>query len=754
MKKLLFAFLIAILIPFSAYAQVIGPGSGMIGGIPHTFSWDVDIGSTSAGKNLNVNATLGTEKITWTALGWDEGGVEWTVAGTPIVITHATGNTTALTSTLASAIVAGVTYKIVITYTQVAGTCIYTLGGVTGSSIATSATSTSITDYITAATTGQMIITPLTTSNIVISSISIKALTDATGDLTVDGNLTVRSPVTFNSPVFSIPGGEIKWLLGGVTIGKLRNGNTSPYDTVAWGINALEVNTGDFNTAIGAGVLSKNTSGHHNTGVGDSALLLNTTGHLNTAMGESALFTNVDGGTNTAMGVNTLFYNTTGGDENSAIGAYALYKNTTGSQNIAIGVYAGHNAGVDLQTNSNSVFVGYQANTSVNALTNVIVIGSTAQATKSNQVILGNASITETLLRGNIGIGTTTPVGKQHTVLSATTPALFGGDLIKNVTGVTISNATPSHLSKDTDIDTNIAAGDMVIVQSGTNATTGIYTVTAVADNDITIDRNAVTGACTNAVVDFVKDVIGFFPTDGTNGQRLAGYSHQNKPLQIGGHTLGTTSGYTSEDVIIGGILKVDVSARKFVVSGDTQSPIFTVGDIGGYYTIQGISSGAYTPANSYYMDDQTGVGISIGRATGAFAGLYVNYDGNVAIGTVSTSQLFTLGEIKTITGAVTDGYSAALRLDPGYTAATAQTVTRHNYIDVQNVSVAGIGPAAVTDSAVFRFDNVAGTHNALASNAAVAVTIGAGPTGSTAGNPQGWMKINVNGTLRYMPYW
>ncbi len=157
------------------------------------------LGSSDAGNNLNIYATLGAEKITWTAAGWDEGGVEWTVAGTPIVITHATGNTTALTSTLASAIVAGVTYKVVITYAQVAGTCSYTLGGVLGTSIATSAGSTSITDYITAATTAQMIITPLTTSNIVISAISIKALTDATGDLTVDGNLTVRSPAIFNA---------------------------------------------------------------------------------------------------------------------------------------------------------------------------------------------------------------------------------------------------------------------------------------------------------------------------------------------------------------------------------------------------------------------------------------------------------------------------------------------------------------------------------------------------------------------------
>ncbi len=39
--------------------------------------------------------------------------------------------------------------------------------------------------------------------------------------------------------------------------------------------------------------------------------------------------------------------------------------------------------------------------------------------------------------------------------------------------------------------------------------------------------------------------------------------------------------------------------------------------------------------------------------------------------------------------------------------------------------------------------------------NAAVATTMGAvGPTGSTAGNPLGWVRIDVAGTDRFIPYW
>lgn len=39
--------------------------------------------------------------------------------------------------------------------------------------------------------------------------------------------------------------------------------------------------------------------------------------------------------------------------------------------------------------------------------------------------------------------------------------------------------------------------------------------------------------------------------------------------------------------------------------------------------------------------------------------------------------------------------------------------------------------------------------------NGSVATTLGSvGPTGSTAGNPQGWLRISVAGTDRYIPYW
>ncbi len=96
----------------------------------------------------------------------------------------------------------------------------------------------------------------------------------------------------------------------------------------------------------------------------------------------------------------------------------------------------------------------------------------------------------------------------------------------------------------------------------------------------------------------------------------------------------------------------------------------------------------------------------------------------------------------RTITGAVTDAYTAGVSLTPTYTAATSQTVTRHNYLNLANPVLSGAGPAALTDATVFRFDAAAGTHKA----------VDAGTTKITVGAVDAWIKVNVNGTLYYMP--
>jgi hypothetical protein len=109
---------------------------------------------------------------------------------------------------------------------------------------------------------------------------------------------------------------------------------------------------------------------------------------------------------------------------------------------------------------------------------------------------------------------------------------------------------------------------------------------------------------------------------------------------------------------------------------------------------------------------------------------------------TDNTDKEFEIESTRVIAGAVTDGYCGGIILDPAYSAASALTVTRHNYITLEDVALAGAGPAALTDAAVFRFDAAAGTHKAIA----------AGSTKVTPGTVDAWLKVNINGTLYYVP--
>src|SRR6185369_9444629 len=76
--------------------------------------------------------------------------------------------------------------------------------------------------------------------------------------------------------------------------------------------------------------------------------------------------------------------------------------NTSGATNT----FVGNGAGEANLTGNGNTMIGAKAKGSAPDLTNATAIGAAAQATKSNQVVLGNTSVTETLLMGSVGIGT------------------------------------------------------------------------------------------------------------------------------------------------------------------------------------------------------------------------------------------------------------------------------------------------------------------------------------------------------------
>jgi hypothetical protein len=83
--------------------------------------------------------------------------------------------------------------------------------------------------------------------------------------------------------------------------------------------------------------------------------------------------------------------------------------------NTAVGFRAGRNIANGTTSNAitaNSVYLGSFTKALASNQTNQIVIGYDATGLGSNTAVLGNDSIETTALKGNVGIGTTSPASK------------------------------------------------------------------------------------------------------------------------------------------------------------------------------------------------------------------------------------------------------------------------------------------------------------------------------------------------------
>jgi len=363
-------------------------------------------------KGDEVTPTFGSELINtanYTSTGWTT-----VVAGT---YTHNTGNTTALTNTLAG--VVGTDYRVLVTVTgRTAGTFTVTFGGVISATI----TPTSGTFYaeipIVATTTGTLSVTPLTTFDGTVT-LSIKTATANSNPILIAGNSTttayeLRTDTTSNlfmgsgAGARNIAGNGAAGTLDGqnnigvglnalainvsggsdVAIGANAMANGKNISTsVAIGNNAFKGNnaTGGGNIAIGSGGSSTTgiminatsaarntiiggfgsnsavaggaiTSGIEHTIIGNEAAKSQTAGQGVTAIGRGALFVNSTGGFHTAVGYNSFLALTATATISTAVGAASGAKVTTGSLDAL-----GYNSGALYTTGLRNVAVGNSA---------------------------------------------------------------------------------------------------------------------------------------------------------------------------------------------------------------------------------------------------------------------------------------------------------------------------------------------------------------------------------------------------------
>lgn len=166
--------------------------------------------------------------------------------------------------------------------------------------------------------------------------------------------------------------------------------NTTGYENTATGYQTLHsATTAIFNTAVGYRTLYSATTGGDNTAVGEGALYYNTSGFSNTANGVEPLYNNTTGWGNTAIGSLAVSTNTTGA-YNTGCGFEALLSGSTGNYNTAHGTFA-------LFTNisgSSNTALGYEADVNNTGYSNTTVVGNGATGTSSNQVRIGNSSVT------------------------------------------------------------------------------------------------------------------------------------------------------------------------------------------------------------------------------------------------------------------------------------------------------------------------------------------------------------------------
>lgn len=243
--------------------------------------------------------------------------------------------------------------------------------------------------------------------NVAIGYVALQSNTNATGNTAIGSQSLYYNTASYNTGVGLQASYHNTTGLGNNAFGAgALWANTTGTSNNAIGWNSLRANTiGNYNTATGVQALSSNTTGSYSTAVGYQALF-NFNGGGDVAIGYQALYSNLNQFGNTAVGMSSLYSNIA--SQNTALGDATMYFNTTGEFNTAVGYSAGgsttgsgntgigkNSLGQNLTGNDNSAIgFGSGPGTGFNNLSNTTALGYLTYTTASNQVRVGNSSVT------------------------------------------------------------------------------------------------------------------------------------------------------------------------------------------------------------------------------------------------------------------------------------------------------------------------------------------------------------------------
>ena len=442
----------------------------------------------------------------------------------------------------------------------------------------------------------------------------------------------------------------------GPVIGTLWN-NANMYESASGNNSNFAGNlptaaTGTSDTAMGSGTLNSVTTGSNDTASGVGALYYLTTGNNDTAFGLNALQFLTTASGDTAVGVGALGKTTTGGS-NVGIGNNALTQNTTGANNVGIGNNAGVNSGTPLQTGAANTYIGVGANANNDGYTNDVVIGYNAQATQSNEVVIGNSGTTLNLFYGDVQAPT---FNGAKLDFYGTGNVVAAGSLPLAVSGINNTSVGIGSLASDTSGYSNTAIGLNALTADTSgyeNNAEGVGALAALTtgNDNVAMGKSSLTQVTTGAGNVGIGAYSGYnsgTPMQTTTDSVFIGL---NANASADGLTNDIVLGYNaqatqSNEVVIG-----NTGITVTLLHGDTQSATFNAAPIKRFGTGVNNIGGSIPSATTGTNDTAVGSG-ALAAVTSGSNNTAIGLNAGTAITTGGSENAFGVGAL----GAQTSG--------------------------------------------------------------------------------------------------